>query len=293
MKILFFAFSVILFCSQIQFAQQATEISVSLKTPDGKFVGQVAGGGLDVVATTVTAKQTFGLIDLNGGKIADGDSVKIRLDASQWHEDKEKSVIHRVPTKGAKEDECVFKLRVKEKLIYFEAPSGKFVKVENSAITTTAEAKNATLFDVQVVALPNQPTTYAVALKFGNGNLLGMVAGGGLNAIAKEVGASQIFTMVDLNGGTLSNGDSVKFIFGESQMREDKDANKIHRVPIRAAKEEECIFKILVTGNNILLQTPSGKFVAASADGKMIITTDKKDETSLITAVPNPTPTVK
>jgi hypothetical protein len=291
MKILFFA--VILFCSQILFAQQATEISVSLKTPEGKFVGQVAGGGLDALATTVTAKQIFVLVDLNGGKIAEGDGVKIKFDASQWREDKEKSVIHRVPAKGAKEDECVFKLHIKEKLIYFETPGGKFVKTENNAVITTAEAKNATLFDVQVVALPNQPTNYSVALKFSNGNYLGMVAGGGLNAISPEIGNNQIFTMVDLNGGTLSSGDSVKFIFSESQMREDKSANKIHRVPIRAAKEEECIFKILVTGKNILLQTPGGRFVAASADGKSIITTDKKDETSLITAVPNPAPTVK
>ena len=46
-------------------AQQPNEISVSLKTPDGKYVGQVAGGGLDVTANAVTIKQTFGLIDFN------------------------------------------------------------------------------------------------------------------------------------------------------------------------------------------------------------------------------------
>ena len=46
-------------------AQQPNEMSVSLKTPDGKYVGQVAGGGLDVTANAVTNKQTFGLIDFN------------------------------------------------------------------------------------------------------------------------------------------------------------------------------------------------------------------------------------
>lgn len=64
MKILFFAFAVALFCSQILFAQRSTGISVSFKAPEGKFIGQVAGGGLDAVATTVTAKQTFVLIDI-------------------------------------------------------------------------------------------------------------------------------------------------------------------------------------------------------------------------------------
>ena len=38
-------------------AQQPNEISVSLKTPDGKYVGQVAGGGLDVTANAVTIKK--------------------------------------------------------------------------------------------------------------------------------------------------------------------------------------------------------------------------------------------
>ena len=293
MKILLFLFGTIVLCGQSVAAQQATEIPVSLKTADGKYVGMVAGGGLDAGASAVTAKQTFVLVDLNGGKIADGDKVKIKIDTSQWREDKEKSLIHRVPSKGAKEDESVFKLHVKDKSIYFETPDGKFVKIENNAVTTTGDAKSAALFDVQAAVSPTQPMSYTVAFRFANGNHLGMVAGGGLDAAAKEIGNNQIFNVVDLNGGTMSSGDSVKLVFGQSQMREDAGANKIHRVPIRGAKEEECVFKIIVTGKNILLQTPSGKFVAVASDGKSLVTTDKKDETGLIVVVPNPTPTVK
>lgn len=275
------------------FAQQVTEIPVSLKTPDGKYIGQVSGGGLDATANAVSPKQTFGLIDLNGGKIADGDKVKFKMDSSQWHEDKEKNVIHRVPTKDAKEDECVFTLKIKDKLIYFQTPSGKFVKIDDIAVITTDEAKNATLFDIQLVQPKNQPVNYTVAFKFNNGNYLGMVANGGMDASSQEITPKQVFQMIDLNGGGLSNGDQVRLLFGESQLREDKENNKIHRVPVRASKEEECIFKILVVGTNVLMQTPSGKFVSTSADGKALITTDKKDETSLLTAVPNPTPVAK
>lgn len=293
MKRVFFLMAWMFFFAPIVFAQQATEIPVSLKTADGKFIGMVAGGGLDAGGNTVTAKQTFTLVDLNGGKVADGDTIKIKMDASQWREDKEKSLIHRVPTKGAKENESLFKLRVKEKLIYIETPGGKFVKVDGNSIITTTDAKNDSLFDVQTVSAPSQPTSYSVALKFANGNHLGMVAGGGLDALSKEIGNNQIFTMVDLNGGTMSSGDSVKLVFAQSQMREDAGAKKIHRVPIRGANDEECIFKLLVTGKNVLLQTPSGKFVAPATDGKSLVITDKNDEASLLTAVPNPTPTVK
>jgi hypothetical protein len=279
------------------FAQQPSEISVSLKTPDGKYIGQVSGGGLDATATTVSPKQTFGLIDLNGGKIADGDKVKIRMDASQWHENKEQKLIHRVPTKGAKEDECIFVLKVKDKLIYFQTPSGKFVRVDDIAVIATDDVKNATLFDVQAVVPTAASAVYSVAFKFKNGNHLGMVANGGMDASSKEISAKQIFQMVDLNGGQLANGDTVKILFGEgqtqSQLHEDAEKNMIHRIPSRGAKDDGCIFKILVVGGSILLQTPSGKYLSVATDGKSLTTTDKKDDTSLLTAVPNPQPTAK
>lgn len=265
-----------------------TEIAVSLKTPDGKYVGQVANGGLDASSATATAKQNFVLVDINGGKVADGDSVRLRYDASEWHEDAANKLIHRVPTRAGKPEECIFKIRVKDKLIVLETPSGKFVKVADGAVVTTDDKKDATPFDVQAAAPVASPTQYTVAFKFASGNLLGMVAGGGLDASAKEVTANQVFTMIDLNGGNLANGDAVKLLFGGSQLREDSAAGKIHRVPIKGATESECIFKIFVVGANVLLQAPGGKYIAASADFKSIVTTEKKDASSLLTAVPNP-----
>jgi Fascin domain len=287
----------VVFCFQNMFAQQPTEISVSLKTPDGKYIGQVSGGGLDAAANAVSPKQTFGLIDLNGGKISDGDKVKIRMDASQWHENKEQKLIHRVPTKGAKEDECIFTLKIKDKLIYFQTPSGKFVRVDDIAVIATDEAKNATLFDIQSVTPPTASTVYTVAFKFNNGKHLGMVGGGKMDASSLKISNNQIFQMIDLNGGQLANGDSIKILFGDektrSQLREDTENNLIHRIPAKGAKDDGCIFKILVVGQNVLLQTPSGKFIGTSEDGKSLIRTDKKDGTSLLTAVPNPQPEAK
>ncbi len=279
------------------FAQQATEIPVSLKTPEGKYIGQVSGGGLDATANAVSPKQTFGLIDLNGGKVADGDKVKFRMDASQWHEDKAQKLIHRVPTKGAKVEECIFTLKIKDKLIYFQTPSGKFVRVDDIAVIATDDAKNATLFDIQAVTPPIAATSYTVAFKFKNGNYLGMIPQGGMGAGSKEITSKEIFQMVDLNGGQLANGDTIKILFGDgqtqSQLHEDTEKNLIHRIPSRGAKDDGCIFKILVVGSNVLLQTPSGKVVGMSTEGKSLTVTDKKDDTSLLTAIPNPQPPAK
>lgn len=275
-------------------AQTQGEVAVSLKTPEGKFVGQVAGGGLDATSATVTAKQTFALSDLNGGKIADGDKIKLRMDASLWHEDKEKGLIHRVPVKGAKEEECHFKIRVKDKLIFLETSSGKFVKADGATVTTVADAKNATLFDIQTVTDAGPDTViYTTGIKVASASHIGMVANGGLDASSKVITANQVFDLIDLNGGKLVSGDSVKLIFGQSQFREDKENNRIHRVPIRGAKDGECVFKLIIVGANFRLQTPSGKFVAAAVDGKSLIATDKQDESSLLTAIPNPTPITK
>ncbi len=274
-------------------AQQTPEIPVSLKAPNGKFVGQAANGGLDVAAEEITAKQTFLLVDINGGKVADGDSVKFRMEESLWHEDKDKNAINRLPARVAIEAECIFKLRVRGKLIALEAPSGKFVSVDGTSLVTTPDAKNATPFDIQAIAPKSQPTAYTVAFKFANGKFMGMVPQGGMDASADAIGPNQTFTLIDLNGNQLSSGDEVKLIFGQSLLREDPSNGKIHRVPIRGSVETECVFKIVVSGQNVLLQTPSGKYVATAPDGKSLVGTDKKDESSTMTAVPTKAPEVK
>lgn len=274
-------------------AQQATEIPVSLKAANGRFVGQVANGGLDVNSESITAKQTFVLVDINGGKVADGDSVKIKMEESLWHEDKEKKTINRVPARAAIETECVFKLRVRGKLIALEAPSGRFVAVDGWSLVTTDDPTKATAFDIQAVAPKSAPTAYTVAFKFANGKFMGMVPQGGMDASADAIGANQTFTMIDLNGNQLSSGDTVRLIFGQSQLREDPSDGRIHRVPIRGSVEAECTFRIIVVGANILLETPKGKYVATATDGKSLTSTEKKDESSLMTAVPTTAPESK
>lgn len=274
-------------------AQQATEIPVSLKAPNGKFVGQIANGGLDVNAESITAKQTFVLVDINGGKVADGDSVKIKIEESLWHEDKAKNAINRVPARVAIETECVFRLRVRGKLIALETPSGRFVRVDAWSVVTTDDPTEATPFDIQAVAPKSAPTAYTVAFKFANGKFMGMVPQGGMDASADAIGANQTFTMIDLNGNQLSSGDTVRLIFGQSQLHEDPSDGRIHRVPIRGSVEAECTFKIIVVGTNILLETPKGKYVATATDGKSLVSTDKKDESSLMTAVPTTAPEPK
>jgi len=136
------------------------------------------------------------------------------------------------------------------------------------------------------------PQTYTVALKTAAGKYISMVPNGGLAGNGAEISAKQIFTVIDLNGGTLVNGDKVKIAHGNTLWREDKEKNILHRVPARGAKDEECTFRVRVKGKTILLETPSGKFVTVSADGKTLETREKPDEATTLEAVPAPAPTV-
>lgn len=140
------------------------------------------------------------------------------------------------------------------------------------------------------LAFAQQPQAYTVALRAPGGNYVSIVAGGGLDASAKAITAKQIFTFIDLNGGTLVDGDNVKIQYETSLWHEEKETNRVRRVPVKGAKQEECIFKIRVKSKTILLETPSGKFVAVSNDGTAIETRDKREESSSFEAIPSQPP---
>ena len=109
---------------------EAKEKTVALRTPERKYITANPGGSLDLTGTKIGSKQTFILIDLNGGELEDGDAVKIRYvpntggkpdpsKASFWLETKE----------GVKRgrDGDVFKVKRVETKYVFQTSSGKFV----------------------------------------------------------------------------------------------------------------------------------------------------------------------
>lgn len=145
----------------------------------------------------------------------------------------------------------------------------------------------------QPPAQPPQVQGYTVAFRIAAASparYISTSAGGGLNASGKKITPKEIFTMVDLDGGSLNNGDKIKISWVGTLWHEDKDGGKVHRVPARGAPEAECTFKIKVQSKGVMLETASGKLVSAPTNGGPLATSDKPDETTLFEAIPNPTP---
>jgi hypothetical protein len=59
---------------------------VSLRTYNGNYLQAVNGGGssVDAMSTSVGAYQQFGLIDINGGTLNDGDLVRMQVENGNW-----------------------------------------------------------------------------------------------------------------------------------------------------------------------------------------------------------------
>src|SRR5215218_1679237 len=56
---------------------QEVEKEVAFKTADGKYISAAPNSALDLGGTKIGSRQAFMLVDVNGGELADGDTVRI------------------------------------------------------------------------------------------------------------------------------------------------------------------------------------------------------------------------
>ena len=56
---------------------QEVEKEVAFKTADGKYISAALNSALDLGGTKIGSRQAFMLVDVNGGELADGDTVRI------------------------------------------------------------------------------------------------------------------------------------------------------------------------------------------------------------------------
>ncbi len=288
--------------------QQPQEWPVAFRVASGgargRYVSSGEKGALDASGQQVAKRQLFTLVDLNGGVPSNNDKVMVRWEASLWRE--EGGRITRVAAKGANEAECTFKIQLKGKTISLAAPSGRLISVpaDGGALSTTDKPEEAALFEIAVNPTVAGPATQGaqagkppatmegilVALRTGAARYVTMKPQGGLDASGDKITERQIFTVVDLNGGSLDDGDKVKIILNNSIWHEDKSAGVVHRVAARGANDAECTFRMKLQGKSVLLETASGRLVSAPAGGGALVTKEKPDETTLFELVTNPTP---
>jgi lysophospholipase L1-like esterase len=143
------------------FAAETTERSVAFRTADNGYVTAVARGGLNTSGAEISSNQTFVLIDLNGGTLADGDNVHIKWAPegsrpTYWHEGEDN--VHRIGTKPDASSTFTVKLKAKAdkdspQPVVLQTSGGKFVSVSKriAPLSTTDEQGNAAVLDVMEI----------------------------------------------------------------------------------------------------------------------------------------------
>jgi hypothetical protein len=111
-------------------APEPVEKPVAFRTADNKCITTVTGGFLTLGGEKIGSKQMFTIVDLNGGNLADGDSVKVRYTPGKGvPSDQTKSSYWVETADGIKRSSegSVFKIKLVETKYAFQAPSGKFM----------------------------------------------------------------------------------------------------------------------------------------------------------------------
>jgi rhamnogalacturonan acetylesterase len=141
------------------FAADKTEKNVALRVmANNRYVTSVPQGRLDTSGKQITSRQTFVLVDLNGGEIAEGDDVLIKWAPSGTRPTYLREGEGNVQRSGNKPDAaCTFKIKLKEKSnkdapqsVVLQTASGKFVSVPSAgaAPATTETQDNAATLEI-------------------------------------------------------------------------------------------------------------------------------------------------
>jgi len=133
---------------------EPVEKIVAFKAANG-YVTIVTGGFLTVGGEKIGSKQVFTIIDMSGGNLADGDTVRIRYTPHSATSDQSKSSYWAETSDGIKRnsDGSSFKLKVVDGKYAFVAPSGKFLSY--TANTFVFSEKQADALFVEVVDATN------------------------------------------------------------------------------------------------------------------------------------------
>jgi hypothetical protein len=116
---------------------------------------------------------------------------------------------------------------------------------------------------VKVTAAP-EPLEKRVAFRTPDNKYVSTLTGGFLNLNGDKVGSKQIFTIIDLNGTDLSDGDPVKIRYtpgGGVASDKTKSTYWVETADGIKRNSEGSVFKIKMVVTKYALQAPSGKFV--------------------------------
>ncbi len=131
------------------------------------------------------------------------------------------------------------------------------------------------------------PVTFRATAPANTGRHISIKAFGGLLLGSTVVSDKEVFTLVDLNGGALANGDAVQIQYG-AQNRPTywrENAGKVNRTGDKPDKN--CVFKVMwkQPQKTLILRAPSGKYVSGPGKGKELVTLAKSSDATLVFAL--------
>lgn len=133
------------FAAHSVLADEAGKSVAFRSVADDHYVTSVPNVGLNLNGTSIGKYQTFTILDLNGGEIADGDEIRIKAGEKFWCETPEK--IERVDKAGQPGN---FFVKKTDAGIILETFSGKFVTSPSLSepLTATDSKESALVFEI-------------------------------------------------------------------------------------------------------------------------------------------------
>jgi hypothetical protein len=279
-------------------ADELVVSGVTFKTVLGqRFVGAQNNGGGAVIATATAAQawETFAIDDVNGGVLESGDTIFIRAGNGRYFQAVngggstlnaasanrlawESFRVVKATGTGAIKNGDVVGLQT--------VTTGNWVSAENGGggAVFAYGAALGTWEQLTISGLPTTPTTPTpttianVTLRtLIAGRYLGAMNNGGstVSATATVADAWERFSVVDLNGGSLTSGDSIHVRTGGGQYLHATGGGGTTLDASATAPSAFTTFKLvkrngtgtIVAGNEVALQTDSGAYVSAQNGG--------------------------
>src|ERR1039457_1273910 len=135
---------------------------------------------------------------------------------------------------------------------------------------------------VKVTAAP-EPLEKPVAFRTADNKCITTVTGGLLTLGGEKIGSKQTFTIIDLNGTNLADGDPVKVRYTPGG--QTKSSYWVETPDGIKRNSEGSVFKIKVVDTKYAFQTSSGKFITGVEKEGLFSLSDKQADALLVQLV--------
>jgi hypothetical protein len=129
----------------------------------------------------------------------------------------------------------------------------------------------------------NEPTEKAVAFRVLDDKYISTAPSNSLDCTGTKIGSKEKFTIVDLNGGDLTDGHQVRIRYTPNDPTKSSYWREI-KEGVKRGKDGDT-FTIKRVDTKCALQTVSGKFVAAPVAGGLLGVVEKQDGAMLMELV--------